>query len=169
MGRTDLEWKVKWGHEVSGQPAKWELKGMKTDKCKEREKWDRKSEKRTGKWMRMWRVKNGLLGRKDWHCLTTSPSGGHHLKLFASTNSFIFMQIMQGKRGGHLRGDVIHSVLPLLWGNSNCSALPRQESENWLYITFADVDCHEVKVIHCSFKSLKIHSSCDPLQACWGL
>lgn len=137
MGRADLEWKVEWGSEVGGQPAKWELKGMKTDKCKEREGWERKSEKRgrnkwrrTGEWMRIWKVKTGLLGRKDWRCLTTSPSGGYSLKLFASTNSFIFMQIMQGKRGGHLRGDVIHSVLPLLWGNSICSALPRQGSEN---------------------------------------
>lgn len=136
-GRADLEWKVKWGSEVGGKPAKWELKGMKTDKHKERERCERKSEKRrrnkwrrTGEWMRIWRVKTGLLGRKDWHCLTTSPSGGHCLKLFASTNSFIFMQIMQGKRGGHLRGDVIHSVLPLLWGNSICSVLPRQASEN---------------------------------------
>lgn len=38
MWRADLEWKVKWGSEVGGQPAKWELKGMKTDKCKERER-----------------------------------------------------------------------------------------------------------------------------------
>lgn len=38
MWRTDLEWKVKWGSEVGGQPAKSELKGMRTGKCKERER-----------------------------------------------------------------------------------------------------------------------------------
>lgn len=98
MERADLERKVKWGNEVGGQSTKWEVIVIKTDKCKEKERWERKSEERgrnkwmkTGQWMRLWKVISGLVGREVWHYLTNSPSGGHLLKLFTSRNSLIFM------------------------------------------------------------------------------
>lgn len=42
MGRADLEWKVKFGSEVGGQPNTWELKSTKANKEKERKMKEKK-------------------------------------------------------------------------------------------------------------------------------
>lgn len=48
--------------------------------------------------MRMWRLKTSFSGSKDWDYLTTRPSGGYHLKLFAGTVIHLHTNYVKKKR-----------------------------------------------------------------------